>query len=607
MSRNQRRNFAGNLRLPSFHTVRARLIFYYVIITLTCTTVIGVFSFRESSQNIQEDVIAASRQTVYLVNNLIETHVDQYDRISKRLALSDDAQRWYSLEVDELSTLSLLEAENAIKTNHLFTLFFDKYDLEQVTLISYKGNRFKQELLRSSEGDPLTYPWMSEFPDNGKLFISPVYTFNDNRGIKVMTLVRRVGYPSPLRKGYIFLDIRLDELRRIVSNVQFGATGYLYITHLDGSVVWHPDETRIGKPLDVDYMDKLSSADSGYFFTGDGISKNMVVYETSALTGWKLVSVTPFREVAASMYKVRNFTFLIAAVTTGLAVLLGIILAQKVTNPLAKLKEGIARIRKGQLDVQLPITGNDEISSLSISFNYMVQRLHWLMESNYQHRVSETHAVLKQREASLSALQAQMNPHFLYNSLETINSLAVMSDQPQIARVAVSLAELLRYSADFHTQTVPLRLELEYVTTYLQIQKVRFEERLNISIEIPEELLDEICLRISLQPLVENACKFGFENRKEPLAIRLSALAAADRIVVIVEDDGPGMERQQLSELQQRLILNDERKEKLGLGLSNLNSRLVLAFGEEYRLKVANREAGGFKVDMKLPRRPIAR
>lgn len=590
------------VRPPYFSTVRVRLTLYFVTISLTCIAVIGVFSFRESSQNIQRDVIAASQQTVDLVNNLIETHVDQYDRISLRLALSDAAQRWYLLGKNELNSLSSLEAEYAIKTNHLFTLFWDKYDLEQVTLISYEGNVLKQELLNASQDDPRSYPWMSDIPDNGKLFISPVYKFKDNRGINVITLIRRVGYPSPLRKGYIFLDMRLDQLRQITSSVQFGKHGYLMILHQNGTYIWHPDESRLGEPVDLPYKEKINSTDSGYFFAGDGASREMVFYQTSSLTGWKLIAVIPYHEVAASVYKIRDFTSVIAIVSTGLAIVMGALLAQKVTRPLARLKVGMVQVKNGRLDVTLPVNGKDEISSLSVSFNYMVQRLHELMESNYNYRSRETRILLKQREASLYALQAQMNPHFLYNSLETINSLAVVADQPQISKVAVWLADILRYSADFQTQQVPLQLELDYVNTFLQILKIRYEERLNTYIDIPEELLDATCLKLSIQPLVENSCKFGLDVRKVPLTIRIHALATDSQIILSVEDDGPGMESNALSALQHKLTLNEEQKDTGGLGLLNVNSRLVLAFGDEYRLVIRNRIEGGLKVVMRLPR-----
>lgn len=587
--------------------LRAQLALCFVGLVLFSAVLIGMFSFVVSSRSIRQDTIASSRQAMRLTEAQTEMRLSHYDRIGRLLLLSDEARRWFALPPEEFYSPAALEAQEDLKRNRLFALSWNLPDVERISFVSDTGNLLEESAVPSRPAtDPREMPWFDEIPRDGELFVSPAHRITPGGG-RVVTLARRVGYPTPGQEGgYLLFHVRLDAIGDLLSEARPAEGGYTFIADADGALVWHPDGARIGRP--APYLNEAPQSPSGSFFYDAGRERELVVFETSELTGWHLVSVVPYREAAASAFIVRNFTVLIVALSVAFAVALAGLAAYGISRPIYSLKAAMERVEAGDFEARAPVSGSEEVASLSRAFNKMVRQIREHTIDSYRSRLRETRAELKQREASLAALQAQMNPHFLYNSLDTINAVAIMEDQPGISRLVHSLTDLLRYSADYRAKYVTLRQELEHLEAFLEIQQTRYgEDRLKVTLDVPEDLMDCLCLKLSLQPLLENSCKHGLETRKGPLRVAVRARREGKRLILTVEDDGPGIETATLAKFE----AGEEEEVDAGtrpgrhVGLANLRSRLLLAFGPEYDLKLSNAPGGGLVVRMELPKREV--
>lgn len=239
----------------------------------------------------------------------------------------------------------------------------------------------------------------------------------------------------------------------------------------------------------------------------------------------------------------------------------------------------------------LPVEGNYEIQTLSAAFNTMLTKISHLIKENYT-------AQLMQRESEIKALQAQMNPHFLYNTLETVNWMAHMHGIDSISRLICSLSTLLRASTNTQKRFIPLSEELSYIENYIHIQSVRYGERLHCKFFIDSGLANAVLPKLILQPLVENAIQHGLDPKPEGGSIYLFARRKEDTLILQVIDDGIGMEQETISNIFESDSKNTHASH---IGICNTNCRLRLLYGEPYGISIQSRPGIGTTVTVSLP------
>ena len=233
----------------------------------------------------------------------------------------------------------------------------------------------------------------------------------------------------------------------------------------------------------------------------------------------------------------------------------------------------------------------DEMGLLHRTFRLMVERINTLITENYANQ-------LLIKETEFKALQAQINPHFLYNTLESINWIAKVNKQTKISSMVESLAFLLRNSISMKEEILTLGEELEVVESYVTIQKYRFDDRLIFELDVPERLLGRRLPKLTLQPLLENAIHYALEPTIGKSRIVVHAELTDDELLVSVEDDGPGMPEDTL----ERLRSGELKARGKGIGLLNIDERIKLAFGERYGLRIESEPGRGARVIVALPR-----
>ena len=313
--------------------------------------------------------------------------------------------------------------------------------------------------------------------------------------------------------------------------------------------------------------------------------------------GWQLAAVTPERELREDWAELRLLLLLLLGLTLSSALLFDLLFTRKVVRSIVTVARAMKQAEKGRF-VRIKARGaaeKDEAALLLNGFNRMSVQMEELIQ-----RVEEEQR--DKRQAEMQALMAQINPHFIYNTLESINSMAVLQGNTAISRMTVSLGKLLRISISDSRQLVPLATEIEHVLHYLRIQAYRYEERLAYTIDLPPRLEKYRCLKLIIQPLVENALAHGIDplQRRGSIAIRVFEIGERD-LVIEVADDGKGIDNERMRELFHSPQEAEEGADRRGVGLLNVHERIRLQYGGSYGLMICSELYKNTTVRIRIP------
>jgi two-component system sensor histidine kinase YesM len=407
--------------------------------------------------------------------------------------------------------------------------------------------------------------------------------------------------PLTTRIGVIIIDVKLDFLK-FISNMLYteDSDEQILILNENNVVIYALDENIIGTPLQEDWMEGLSvQKESDYFKVNNASFNGLVLYDSVMLpyANWKLVKKIPIdllSQDAKNLTKINTFVlifFLVLAVGATLAVIYSFI------NPIKRLIYEMDVIERGNFHVNFPnLKRNDEFGILFRRFHRMVQRLNDLILREYRVEIAN-------KTNQLRALQAQINPHFMNNALQSIGTLALKDNNEKIYSLTSAMGRMMHYNMDIDESIVPLSREIEYVTSYLEVQQERFED-LRVLMNIDESTLDIQIPKMTLQPIVENYFRHGIITQKDIGTISISTKMKNEQYLqIIVEDNGIGMEPNQLLDLTRRLNQknNYEYKSSEHIGLINVMTRLRLYFNEELQIDIKNIEPHGLKIVLTIP------
>lgn len=357
----------------------------------------------------------------------------------------------------------------------------------------------------------------------------------------------------------------LDQVQRVV----FDSTGQLQ----GGTLPWEPP---------VDGVESIELDHIRYLPTQTAVEG----------TPWRLLSLIPEAASEAAASEVSNTILKVAAIALLLAVLLATLLSRAVTLPLERLTQAMVGTGLSTLGARVPVVGRDETAQLSKAYNTLLGNMEDAIDREYRLK-------LEKRNAQLSLLQAQLNPHFLDNVLQSISSIALIRGVPEINTMAKSLGRLLHASIKAKGNTATLAQEMDYVQSYLDIQSIRFGDRISVRVVVPPELMDTVLPRMTLQPMVENAITHGLENRQEKGSLLVCCSEEGSALIVEVTDNGQGIPPQQLLLLRERIEKADQSAE--GIGLPNLYARLKLLYGDRATLTIESEWSVGTCVRVSLP------
>ncbi len=391
---------------------------------------------------------------------------------------------------------------------------------------------------------------------------------------------------------------RMESLRKDILSIPVGGSGFPYIIDYVGKVVVHP--SLEGKYLlHHDFMLELVFKRNGRirYTRIDEKTGRLVEYiaffKYIPEMNWIVIVGSTVQDFYGSLYVVRIMMLIVFGTAILTTQLLSLLLGRKITRPISIITRKIKEISEGEANLSrtLDVRSSDEVGKLSEYFNNFVKKLKNISDL-------ERHGVeVMLRDTQMNALQAQINPHFLYNTLETIRFMISMNDKRSVEMVKL-LAQLFRISIGKGEKYVTLRSELEHVKLYLDLQKIRYSNRFSVEIAIEEELLDLYTIKFLLQPLVENSINHGFEEIEGGGLIKIDAVRKKERLIVTVSDNGSGIPPGRLETILSSLR-NEERSGSVGL--QNVHDRIHLHFGDEYGLAIESTPGAGTTITLNLP------
>lgn len=400
--------------------------------------------------------------------------------------------------------------------------------------------------------------------------------------------------------GYLVASINLSRLSALIEDIVLGKTGRLYLIDQNLKVLAGSEKNLILKPIPLDDRSRaqLTASPAGSIKGKFNGQDSFIHFQEIATNNWKLVGVINRQEFAVAAGEVRN-----RILTGGILVLVvfavvAVVAAGKITRPLKNICTFMQQVEKGDLSLRILETGSIEIEQLSQQLNHMIENLAQLLDKVYQEQIFK-------RKMALKMLHAQINPHFLYNTLDSISWMVETGRRDQAVELLESLSTIFRVTLSGGRDIIKIAEELEHAENYLRVQRIRYQDKLDYVINVDPEIKKYEIVKITLQPLIENAIYHGIKpkpNGRGTIVV-LGRKVDPDHILLSVIDDGVGMSPEKLSALRASLIepqLNLETEGK-GYSVMNINSRIKLYFGSAYGLIYNSEEGAGTRVDILLP------
>ena len=524
------------------------------------------------NNSIRNNTITASEQAVTQVTNTVSDYTKNMKELMELL------QGYYRGEPEERDT-----AIDTLITTRNDVVAVTCYDEEGTLVESWAGNRqLKKDVFQNLSFDP------EQKYEKGKISISKphVETLLADYYPWVVSMKQPIETKDG-QKSIVVMDFRFSQIADFVDEVGIGPHGYCFIMDQDGNMVYHPQQQLIFSGLKEENLELLKDRPDGYLEQSD------VIYtiQTMEDSGWRVGGVSYVDELITQ--RVQN----VVAILLGLllfvlfsAICSSLVFSRMISRPVKRLIQAMEQFEDSASDFTYhAVEGSREIGELSHSFGHMVVQIQQLME-----KVREEEITL--RKAELRALQAQINPHFLYNTLDAIGWLCEEERTQDAVEMVNALAKLFRISISKGHEIIPVEKELEHARSYLKIEKFRYKQ-FTYSFDVDEDCLNYYCNKITLQPIIENAIYHGLDRMVDEGEIRIGVHSRGDNLVFTVEDNGIGMTKEQCRE-----ILEGSAGDKTGIGIRNVNNRIKIYFGEQYGIQIDSELDEGTTVTIIMPK-----
>jgi two-component system, sensor histidine kinase YesM len=411
-------------------------------------------------------------------------------------------------------------------------------------------------------------------------------------------------YEGDKRLGTLVVFCNTNVLRKITQKSLVSEGSKFIILDQDGIVVSSSKAELTGTRADPDIMKHTRSESSTYIGKYKGM-ESLIQYKTVKETGWKVISIIPVSELTSDLKSVAGFTFVIGLFMLILLCFIGIIFIRSITKPVSEIVRTTKIIGTENVKQRINVTSDNEVGVIGRDINKMLDAIEEMTKKIFRNQTELYEMQLAKTHAEFVALKSQINPHFLYNTLDSIRSLGFAYDIPEIVQISSAMANIFRYSIK-GKEYVKIREEIECIEDYVSIMNIRFSGKFTTNIDISEELLDMKTIKMVLQPIVENAIYHGLEQILGPGLLTIRGEVRGETIQITVTDNGKGLGKEEMEALilrmdQQNDIQTNMTDEKRSIGISNIHRRIKLYFGECYGLRIFSREKEGTQVVVELP------
>lgn len=540
--------------------------------------------------NSTEEVVSKNNQAIIEQVNL---NLDSYLRNMMKIS---DTIYYRAIKKTDMAVENIKKEMDLIyeanKDNLIsITLFseygeiIDSYPIQQLkSNIDPRNNDWFQNAKNKKENLHFSTPHVQN------LFYDPNYKYTWVVSLSRAVEITKSGKTS---SGVLLVDMNFSGIEQICKNVEVSKNGYVYLIDTDGEIIYHPRQQLIYSNLITENNYEAAKFEDGNHIENFEGNKRLVTVKTVGYTGWKLVAISPMSDVTAGYYEFRVFAIFIMIFAIFILISINMFVSSRIANPIRALEKAVKEFESGVVSLNIPESGSYEIQHLAKAIKSMVNQMNLLMENIMIEQEAK-------RKSELNALQAQINPHFLYNTLDSIIWMIENENYDGAIIMVTALARFFRISLSKGKNVITVRDELEHARNYLTIQNIRYKNKFSYSIDADEETLDLTSIKLIIQPLIENAIYHGMEYMSGEGDILVKSYKKNEDLYIDIIDNGLGM----LQEVADKLLteeVNNQQRKGSGIGLKNVHERIKLYFGEEYGLEVYSEPDEGTTIRIHMP------
>ncbi|MCU6711039.1 sensor histidine kinase [Paenibacillus sp. J5C_2022] len=571
-----------------------KLVGVYAVMIILPVLMVTLLGFQRYEQNLTERVSEFGLNLTDQISANLDNYIRQIDRLSMTFYL--DGVEGLSGKKDPMDLYNEKIAIDRALRNMMLIIPFQ--NIEGIYWIHDNDVQYSQygsgkwidhsgfrdedwygEVLAADGKGIVIPPYRSKYA-NG-IADNDTYIFSYARSI--INVSNRVPY------GVLLIDLSTEYLYELLNEAKIKTSSTLFIVDEKGTIIYHPDDQFISTAFPVELAGGFGK------FTTESINREpmMVQYVRSDVTGWTVVNTVPLRQLSDELSIIRNLLWGLSATALFLALVLSSAFTMMIIKPLKRMKRMMRKVELGDYSVRFRAYANDEIGQLGRSFNHMVEKINELV-----HRVLAMK--IYQQQAEFEVLRSQINPHFLYNTLESISMKAEINRDYEVADMVALLGKLFRLSLQQNADYISFSRELEYVEVYMRLQQIRLP-KMHYEIQFDQEVMNAYTLPWIIQPVVENAIIHGIVPAKGQGWIRIRGERSGGDIVITVEDNGCGIAPERLAFVNEQLRQNNRKPEGVRhIGLFNVHKRIVSIYGEGCGLSIRNRSDQGAIIAIRM-------
>lgn len=609
------RNGIRRLRLRNM-PLRYQLMLLFLLFAIVPSVGLGLLVNWTVERVVERQVEGHTIQLIGKVNEALNSKMENLQNMTYLIAFDPDIDAFMNdkvplnddagIEPMTMDTITETEQNRLYGIKQTLQGFTTLYpEIAGIVLVNASGDYISNEMYPRAEQSLIQENWYQKASANPGIFMvlgqpkeRNLTTHVRYKDDEIVSVARSITDEASGRvRGVIMIDLKLRSVSQAARNVTLGKSGYVMVTDAEGQSVYKPEHPLI-EHIPTDWF---PSGESGTFTSETEGGTLLFMYQSSTFTGWRTVGVFPTRDSISEVRQIQFYvvSFVFVVCLFGLSASLWF--SRSIAQPIFRLMSYMRRAETGNLRPGRWSDRADEIGMLGNSYNRMLVQIRQLISLN---ELRER----QKRDAEMRSLQEHIKPHFLYNTLDTIHWMARKEGAEDVSGMVGALSRLFRIGLSKGQDYIPLHSEIEHMTSYMQIQQTRYRDRLQYTLNIPEELRDLLVLKLLLQPLIENAIYHGIKGRRGPGHIRVEARLEHNRLLLTIHDNGAGMSNERLAEMQQLLEapLASLEASSPGMtgksyGMLNVQARLRLSFGDEYGIVLESQEGEGTSVTIIHP------
>lgn len=573
--------------------IQSTLMLVFSFISVLTMLLMGVLMYMRFSMLSRQETIESSRKLMeqtgesmedYLVNMRQISDAVYYDVVKendfydKREEIQKGMNLLYEANRDKLRTIALYNRDGSLVAAEPVASQKEDPDVTR--------QEWYQKAMEKMENIHFSIPHIQNlFDDNSFRYY---WVISSSRAVELTE-------NRTSQTGVLLVDMDFSSISRMMKQINEVSNGqYYYLCDNNGQIIYHPRQIQISDGIcKENSLVAASYKDGVYDEEFEGVQRKVIV-NTVSYTGWKLVGVIPYSLFSHEMINIRYFIGMVILLMAMMLIIINRVVTQRISRPILKLNHSVMEYEAGKKP-EIYIGGSSEIRHLG----YSIQSSYEKSEELMQEIVWEQN---ERRKSELDALQSQINPHFLYNALDSITWMIEGERNDEAAFMISQLAKLFRISLSQGHTIISVRDELQHAKSYMNIQRIRYKDAFSVTFDVDPELEEYCAVKLTLQPILENSINYGVDPMDDCGEIFIRVKKEEDLLVLSVEDNGIGMSEEEVS-----LLLTDsnrKRKHGSGVGLVNINNRLQILFGKEHGLFIESEPDEGTRVSIRIPAIP---